>query len=161
VQLATVRGNHPAAFPRLDSLIFRRGVFGTVIALSKDISSREKGLMTERRAARRYDLSFSAIVRVPAGDKGVQQPGKTRNISTRGVYLILDRAVSRDTDIDLNMVLPTNTSGGASIFVRAMGRVVRVEEWSHDRNHRVGVAAVIRRYEIVRSDPAIPAPRTL
>jgi hypothetical protein len=70
------------------------------------------------------------------------------------VYLILDRAVSRDTDVDLTMVLPTDLSGAAGVFVRAVGKVVRVEEWSRNGADRVGVATVIRRYEIVRSEPA-------
>jgi hypothetical protein len=52
------------------------------------------------------------------------------------------------------MNLPTESSGTAHVYVRAIGRVVRVEEWAHDRNRRVGVAATFRRYEIVRSEPA-------
>jgi PilZ domain len=110
--------------------------------------------MTERRAARRYDLSLSVVVRAPSGVRGTPTQGTTRDVSTRGVYLILDRAVSRDTDVDLTMVLPTDNSGGTGVFVRSIGRVVRVEEWSQDGGRRVGVAAVIRRYEIVRNDPA-------
>jgi hypothetical protein len=107
-------------------------------------------LMTERRAARRYDLSLSVVVRAPSGARGIQHQGTTRDISTHGVYLILNRAISRDTDIDLNMVLPTGY-GGARVLVRAVGRVVRLEEWLEDATrHRAGVATVIRRYEIVR-----------
>jgi hypothetical protein len=83
----------------------------------------------------------------------LQHKGKTRDVSNRGVYLVLDHAVTRDADIELNMVLPTDTSGGTNVLVRALGRVVRVEEWAQDRNRRFGVAAVIRRYEIIRSEP--------
>jgi hypothetical protein len=79
--------------------------------------------------------------------------GKTRDVSNRGVYIVLDHAVSRSADVELNMVLPTGAAGGAGVFVRALGRIVRVEEWSQDRGRRVGVAAVIRRYEIVRNEP--------
>jgi hypothetical protein len=116
--------------------------------------------MTERRAARRYDLSLSVIVRAPSGTNGIQQQGNTRDVSTRGVYILLDRAVSRNTDVDLTMVLPTDISGGAGVFVRAVGKVVRVEEWSQDGSRRIGVATMIRRYEIVRSEPAA-SPRNL
>ena len=73
------------------------------------------------------------------------------------MYLILERAVSREVDVDLTMVLPTDMSGTARVFVRAVGKVVRVEEWSQDGASRVGVATVIRRYEIVRSEPAASA----
>jgi PilZ domain-containing protein len=113
--------------------------------------------MTERRAARRYDLSLSAVVRVPSGVRGSKHQGTTRDVSTRGVYLILDRPVSRETDVDLTMVLPTNLTGGVGVFVRAVGKIVRVEEWSEDGNRRAGVATVIRRYEIVRNEPAVPS----
>jgi hypothetical protein len=83
----------------------------------------------------------------------LKHQGTTRDVSTRGVYLILDRPVSRETDIDLTMVLPTGLTGGAGVFVRAIGKVVRVEEWSQDGSRRAGVATVIRRYEIVRNEP--------
>jgi hypothetical protein len=75
------------------------------------------------------------------------------------VYLLLDRAVSREVEVDLTMVLPTDASGTASVFVRAVGKVVRVEEWLQEGAARVGVATMIRRYEIVRSE--LPAPPQL
>jgi PilZ domain len=116
--------------------------------------------MTERRAARRYDLSLPVIVRAPSGIKDAQTQGTTRDVATRGVYLILDRAISRETDVDLTMVLPSDNSGGASVFVRSVGKVVRVEEWSQDGGRRVGVAARILRYEIVRNQ-SIASPGAL
>jgi hypothetical protein len=121
----------------------------------------EMGTMTERRAARRYDLSLPAVIRLASGDNGIQQQGKTRNVSTRGVYLVLDQPVSKDTEFTLNMVLPTEISGTVSVFVRAIARVIRLEEWTNDRSHRVGVAAAIRRYEIVRSQPSPSSSRSL
>jgi PilZ domain len=114
--------------------------------------------MAERRASRRYDLSLSAVVRAP-GESDIQQRGKTRDLSTRGVYLVLDRAISRETDVDLSIVLPADMTGGGNVLVRALGKVVRVEEWIQDRTRRFGVAAVLRRYEIIRSDPPPPVPR--
>ena len=109
--------------------------------------------MTERRAARRYDLALPVTVRLSAGVEGPQQKGTTRDVSTRGVYLLLERTVNPHADFDLTMVLPTEMAGGTGVFVRAVGRVVRVEEWSRDGNPRTGVAAMIRRYEIVRNEP--------
>jgi hypothetical protein len=66
--------------------------------------------------------------------------------------LLLDRAVSQDSDFDLTMVLPTEVAGGAGVFVRAVGKIVRVEEWTEEGSLRVGIGAMIRRYEIVRND---------
>jgi hypothetical protein len=70
------------------------------------------------------------------------------------VYLLLDRAISPSTEFDLNMSLPGEVAGGAGAVVRALGRVVRVEEWMEDGSPRVGIGAVIRRYEIVRRTPS-------
>ena len=109
--------------------------------------------MTDRRVTRRYDLSFPVVVRAPLGAKAAPQEGKTRDVSTRGVYVLLDRAVHQDGDIDLTMTLPAEVTGGAGVFVRALGRVVRVEEWTEDGSPRVGIGAIIRRYEIVRNQP--------
>ena len=108
--------------------------------------------MTERRASRRYDLSLSAMVRVPSGSNGVEHGGQTRNISTRGVYMVLTQTVGQEIEVDLQMNLSAGASGASRVYVRATGRVVRVEEWANDRNRRVGVAATFRRYEIVRAE---------
>jgi len=108
--------------------------------------------MTERRTARRYDLSLPVAVRAPVGGNAASQKGKTRDASTRGVYLLLDRTVSQDSYFDFTMVLPTEATGGAGVFVRAVGKVVRVEEWTEEGNPRIGVGAMIRRYEIVRNE---------
>ena len=90
------------------------------------------GPMTERRSARRYDLSLHAVVRAPAGAKSVQLEGTTRDVSTRGVYLLLDHAFSRNGEFDLTMILPTEIGRGAGVFVRAVCKVVRLEEWTED-----------------------------
>src|SRR2546429_2900663 len=48
-------------------------------------------VMTERRSTRRYDLSLPIIVRVPAERTLDSQQGKTRDISTRGLYFVVDQ----------------------------------------------------------------------
>lgn len=109
--------------------------------------------MTERRTTRRYDLSLPAVVCTPVGGKAAPQNGKTRDVSIRGVYLLLDRAVTQNSDFDLTIALPAEASGGApGVFVRAVGKVVRVEEWTEDDGPRIGVAAMIRHSEIVRNE---------
>ena len=109
--------------------------------------------MIERRAARRYGLSLPVTVRPSAELKSPQQKGITRDVSTHGVYLLLDRTISAHAEFDLTMVLPTEMAGGPGVFVRAVGKVVRVEEWSREGSPHTGVAVVIRRYEIVRNEP--------
>ena len=109
--------------------------------------------MTDRRAVRRYDLSLRAVVRSTLGGNAVPQKGKTRDLSTRGVYLLFDQAVPQNTDFDLTIALPISIAGGAGVFIRALARVVRVEEWTESGSPRVGIAAAISRYEIVRNEP--------
>jgi hypothetical protein len=41
---------------------------------------------------------------------------------------------------------------GSEVLVRALGKVVRVEPRTEDGNMRMGVAAVIQRYDIVRAE---------
>src|SRR5262245_22286410 len=108
--------------------------------------------MTERRTARRYDLSLPVMIRVPVEKETGSHSGKTRDISTRGVYFLLDNNLVAGSELDFTMTLPAEVTGGTEVFVRAIGKVVRVENRTEIGDQRVGVAAVIERYEIIRSD---------
>ena len=108
--------------------------------------------MTERRTARRYDLSLPVIIRIPVEKDAASRNGKTRDISTRGVYFTIDNDLKDGAELDLTMTLPAEVTGGTEVFIRAMGKVVRIEKRSEDGEQRVGVAAVIERYEIVRNE---------
>lgn len=108
--------------------------------------------MTERRTARRYDLSLPILIRVPVDREPSARNGRTRDISTRGVYFTLDRDVDSGTELDITLTLPAEITRGTEVFVRAQGRVVRVDHEKNDGNSRVGVAAVIERYDIIRGE---------
>jgi c-di-GMP-binding flagellar brake protein YcgR len=110
--------------------------------------------MTERRTTRRYDLSLPILIRFPV-DKGEDsQRGKTRDISTRGLYFVIDQNLEAGSELDLTLTLPSEVTSGAEVFVRALGRVVRVEQRIEDGNPRMGIAAVIARYDIIRGQAA-------
>ena len=47
--------------------------------------------MTERRTARRYDLSLPVNVRLPINREPAAHNGQTRDISTRGVYFMMQK----------------------------------------------------------------------
>jgi PilZ domain len=110
--------------------------------------------MTERRTARRYDLSLPVIVRIPIEKQVGSRNGKTRNISTRGVYFMIDNELSTGSELDLTMTLPAEVTGGTEVFIRAIGKVLRTEMRPDNGNDRVGVAAIIERYEIIRNEAA-------
>jgi c-di-GMP-binding flagellar brake protein YcgR len=110
--------------------------------------------MTERRTARRYDLSLPVIIRIPVEREPSSSNGKTRDISTRGVYFTIDQDLSAGAELDITLTLPSEVTRGSEVFIRAMGKVVRVEKKPENGSTRVGVAAVIERYEIIRNEPA-------
>jgi hypothetical protein len=109
--------------------------------------------MTERRNARRYDLSLPVMIRMPA-DVADLQTGETRDISTRGLYFVIEQDLQAGSELDITLTLPTEVTHGSEVFVRAAGKVVRVEPRTEARNMRLGVAAVIERYDIIRGENA-------
>ena len=110
--------------------------------------------MTERRTARRYDLSLPIIIRVPTERELDTQQGKTRDVSTRGLYFVVGQNLEAGSELDITMTLPAEITHGTEVFVRALGKVVRVERRMEDGNTRMGVAAVIERYDIIRGESA-------
>ena len=110
--------------------------------------------MTERRIARRYDLALPVIIRVPTERSAGSQKGKTRDVSTRGVYFVLDHDLEPGSELDITLTLPAEITHGSDVFVRALGKVVRVERRMEDGSSRMGVAAVIERYDIIRGENA-------
>jgi uncharacterized protein YjhX (UPF0386 family) len=110
--------------------------------------------MTERRTTRRYDLSLPIIIRVPTERVVSSQEGKTRDISTRGLYFVIERDLAAGSELDITLTLPAEITHGTEVFVRALGKVVRVERHTEDGTTRMGVAAVIERYDIIRGEAA-------
>lgn len=109
--------------------------------------------MTERRMARRYDLSLPVNVRLPIDRETANQNGQTRDISTRGVYFTLQNELSPGAEVDFTLTLPPEITRGTEVLVRAHGRVVRIDKReSEEELPSVGVAAVIERYDIIRGE---------
>ena len=111
-------------------------------------------VMTERRTARRYDLSLPVSIRFAAEKLASRQEGKTRDISTRGLYFVVQQDLTAGSELDITLTLPGEITHGSDVFVRAQGNVVRVERRLEDGEARMGVAAVIERYDIIRGDNA-------
>ena len=106
--------------------------------------------MSERRVARRYDLSLPVMVRIPAQGSAETQSGRTRDISTKGLYFVIDQDVRAGSNLDIMLTLPKEMTNGEEVLVKASGKIVRVESRMEDGNERLGVAAVIERYDIMR-----------
>jgi c-di-GMP-binding flagellar brake protein YcgR len=109
-------------------------------------------VMTERRTARRYDLTLPVSVRFAAENLVNRREGKTRDISTRGLYFVVAQEMAEGSKVDITLTLPAEITRGSDVFVRAQGKVVRVEQRSEDGESRQGVAAIIERYDIIRGE---------
>ncbi len=108
--------------------------------------------MDERRTARRYDLTLPVSIRMAVEKLVTRQEGKTRDISTRGLYFVVGNDLETGSDLDITLTLPGEITRGTDVFVRAQGKVVRVEKRLEDGEPRMGVAAIIERYDIVRGE---------
>jgi c-di-GMP-binding flagellar brake protein YcgR len=107
-------------------------------------------LMSERRTARRYDLTLPVSIRSAMESLVSRQDGKTRDISTRGLYFVVTQDMEAGSELDITLTLPAEITHGTDVLVRAQGKVVRVEKRLEDGETRMGVAAVIERYDIMR-----------
>lgn len=110
------------------------------------------GVMTERRTARRYDLTLPITIRSAMERVVARQEGKTRDISTRGLYFVIEKDMDAGSDLDITLTLPAEITRGSDVFVRAQGKVVRVERRIEEGEPRMGVAAIIERYDIIRGE---------
>jgi c-di-GMP-binding flagellar brake protein YcgR len=109
---------------------------------------------TERRTTRRYDLTLPVSIRTAAESMISHQDGKTRDVSTRGLYFVVHQELDSGSELDITLTLPAEVTHGSDVLVRAQGRVVRVEPRLEDGETRMGVAAIIERYDIIRSETA-------
>ena len=93
-------------------------------------------VMEERRTARRYDLTLPISIRFAAERLVNRQEGKTRDISTRGLYFVIGQDVDAGSKLDITLTLPAEITHGTDVFVRAQGKVVRVERRVEDGEPR-------------------------
>jgi hypothetical protein len=110
--------------------------------------------MEERRTVHRYKLPVPVEVRCRS--KATESEfihGKTRDVSTRGLYLKSNQQLAVGTRIALSLTLPVPTDGFWAV-VDCEAKVVRVEENPHALTRRFGMAVVIDSYNFVRSRSA-------
>src|SRR5205085_8884937 len=74
------------------------------------------GGVTERRTHRRYDLSLPVLIRVPSDKELESQKGKTRDISTRGLYFVVDEDPQPGSKLDLVLTLPMEMTRGTEVL---------------------------------------------
>jgi len=103
--------------------------------------------MREHRKARRYKILLPVTIDAFIENQPSSCAGKTHDMSTRGVYLILDNDLEVGLKLGLTITLLKRSADGTQVFILAVGTVVRVEKRHQDGVQNVGVAAAIKRYE--------------
>jgi len=101
----------------------------------------------ERRMMRRFDMRLPAVVRME-GTGDVQT--ETQNVSARGVFFYLDRAVEAGTRLEVTLTFPPHVTLTDAVRVRFTARVIRVD--APLPSARIGTAAMIEDYEFLRSN---------
>lgn len=89
-------------------------------------------------------------VQVP--DAGERETTSTRDISARGICFFLATPIRTGAELECVLTLPEEICQGASIRVRCLGRVLRVERPAP--GGRTGIAATIEKYEFLRASEA-------
>jgi hypothetical protein len=102
----------------------------------------------ERRGMRRFDMRLPASVKIEDASLG-ELLTETQNVSARGVFLYLDRALAEGSRIHVTLTFPPHVTLTDPVRVRFTARVVRTE--APLPASRVGIAAVIEEYEFLRS----------
>lgn len=103
---------------------------------------------SDRRAMRRFDMRLPASIRL-TDNRADEFHTETQNVSARGVFFYLDRAVAHGSRIEVTLTFPPHVTLTDAVRVRFAARVIRVE--SPLPSARIGVAAAIEEYEFLRA----------
>jgi hypothetical protein len=101
----------------------------------------------ERRASRRYTMSLPVTIRANGREVAAEQPGKTRDVSFRGLYFMTDADCDPGAEIEFILTLPKEITLATDVKIHCFGHVVRVEPQEAGR----GIAARIERYEFLQA----------
>jgi hypothetical protein len=97
----------------------------------------------ERRLSRRFTMALPVTLR--RADKRDEMQAETRDVSFRGLYLVMGPGLEVGSHIDFVLTLPKTITMATDVHIHCTGSVVRVEP--HDG--QTGVAAQIERYEFL------------
>ncbi|HUK53291.1 MAG TPA: PilZ domain-containing protein [Candidatus Binatia bacterium] len=99
----------------------------------------------ERRASRRFNMNLPLTIRFSSGTLKVQQEARTRDVSFRGLYFVIDSSFQAGMPVEFVLTLPKEVTMAGDVHIQCYGTVVRVEDFESRR----GVAARIDRYEFL------------
>lgn len=100
---------------------------------------------TERRASRRFNMNLPLTIRFLNGSRKVEQEARTRDVSFRGLYFVINSAFQAGMPVEFVLTLPKEVTMAGDVHIQCYGTVIRVDD--HDSSR--GVAARIDRYEFL------------
>jgi hypothetical protein len=105
---------------------------------------------SERRNAHRFLMRLPLTVRCGQANGPSEMATETRDVSSRGVYFFVEQDLRAGSPVEILMTLPHEVTLAGPVKVRCLGRVHRTDP----NAGRLGVVAVIERYEFLRGDDA-------
>ncbi len=100
---------------------------------------------SEQRTIRRFNMQLPVTVQTA----GEAIEGTTRDVSARGVFIVLDSELAADSPLEFTLTLPPEITMTRSVRVHCTGKVLRVVR---EVAGPVGVVAMIDNYTFVAED---------
>jgi hypothetical protein len=101
----------------------------------------------ERRSKPRIACDYPAILKGYRNGKKFEESARVINMSSGGIYVILQYPVEKDLEVTIRIALPTrNFNSADSSRLAATGTVVRAEQYSVDK---FGVAIMFQHYRFL------------
>jgi hypothetical protein len=99
----------------------------------------------ERRSRKRVPAEVPVSIRSNGGT--VQLTGRTRDLSTSGIFLYADARIEPGSELEMVLILPPELTQGEKRWVCCQAMILRVEELGGKLGF--GVAASIRKMEFL------------
>ena len=100
---------------------------------------------SERRASRRFNMTLPLMIRFAKGADRIEQEARTRDVSFRGLYFVMDTNFEPGMPVEFVLTLPKEVTMAGDVHIQCYGTVVRVDQAT---DHK-GIAARIDRYEFL------------
>lgn len=108
-------------------------------------------MQIEQRKFRRYNLSLPVRVWSKSRASHVVA-ASTRDISARGIYLVLSQEFELGTDLELEITLPLKLAGGHVSLIRCRGKLSRIERIAPEG--KIGIGTTIDYFEFSNESPS-------
>jgi hypothetical protein len=92
-------------------------------------------------------MALPVTIRANGSSSAAELPGKTRDVSFRGLYFTTNADCDPGSEIEFILTLPKEITLASDVNIHCFGHIVRVESQEAGR----GVAARIDRYEFMQA----------